>query len=112
MNPSETNQSKELREEIVQWLTELVAEAHGLPMDKMPPGMNIRMPSLDIQRTADKFVNLITTRETEAVTHALKNLKSIEYPPSGKEYHFVGSGFNNSLTGAVSELDSLRKKGA
>lgn len=40
----------------------------------------------------------------QAVTHALRSLKSIEYPPSGKEYHFKDGGWTNSLTDAATTL--------
>jgi hypothetical protein len=51
MNPSETNQSKELREELEQIVTR--------------NGNSGRTPEL-LEAELDQLVNLITTRETEA----------------------------------------------
>jgi len=50
--------------------------------------------------TIDSLLKLFTEQSRAyaetIVTTALKNLKSIEYPPSGKEYHFIDGSWSNS----------------
>ena len=50
----------------------------------------------------------------KAVTYTLSELKSIEYPPSGKEYHFKDGTWNNNLLGTagavVEELEAILKR--
>lgn len=48
--------------------------------------------------------------ELEAIKATLANVKSVEYPPSGKEYHFVDGGWSNNLTEAADRVAELRSK--
>ena len=58
----------------------------------------------DVQAAVDLITEQSRAYAETIVTTALKNLKSIEYPPSGKEYHFTDGSWSNSLTSTVSDV--------
>lgn len=53
--------------------------------------------------------SLIQAEVRKAITITLKEIKWVEYPPSGKEYHFKSGGWSNSLTDATNRIKALTK---
>lgn len=52
----------------------------------------------EINVTADQILTLLDKEIQEARVELAKNLKSIEYPPSGKEWHFNDGTWTNNIT--------------
>ena len=70
-------------------------------------------PALLSSPAVEKCIHDITSYANEvankAVAEFAKNLKSIEYPPSGKEYHFEDGSWTN-IESLYPYLDQLRTK--
>ena len=86
-----TNQASE--DELDQNITDILLEHLVLANDNGQPYIQYT----DV--AVDKILELIADQVAKARLEFAKSLKSIEYPPSGKEYHFNDGSWTNTLNG-------------
>lgn len=58
----------------------------------------------------DQALSELASIVEEEAIQLLRNIKSIEYPPSGKEYHFTDGGWSNNVSSIVRDQLSNRSK--
>lgn len=112
-NPMPNNKSADELDETKEAIL-IIGFLYGIQSDFLPPEeVKHRVAGFKntkgYKEAKSNLKSLIQAEVRKAITITLKEIKWVEYPPSGKEYHFKSGGWSNSLTDATNRIKALTK---